>query len=304
MKKKMMELNQVKKVFGEQTAVDLNNLKIEQGEIYGLIGPNGAGKSTIMKMICGLLTPTAGQINVAGSAMKENNRIAILKQIGSLIEEPAYYDNLTGYENLQILKELKNLTDQDVAEVLTIVHLTENKDKQVKYYSLGMKQRLGIAMAIMGHPKLIILDEPTNGLDPQAREEIRKLIRILPATFNTTVMISSHALDEIEKMVTLIGIIGKGKLLYQGTVEQFKSQYSRSICLRTSDDMLAVSLLDLDPNDVKATDQGLLLSYLSDEQVALTVKRLLEADVAIYRIYEVTKSLEELFIDFTAEDAL
>ncbi|WP_024785681.1 ABC transporter ATP-binding protein [Streptococcus mutans] len=304
MKKKMMELNQVKKVFGEQTAVDLNNLKIEQGEIYGLIGPNGAGKSTIMKMICGLLTPTAGQINVAGSAMKENNRIAILKQIGSLIEEPAYYDNLTGYENLQILKELKNLTDQDVAEVLTIVHLTENKDKQVKYYSLRMKQRLGIAMAIMGHPKLIILDEPTNGLDPQAREEIRKLIRILPATFNTTVMISSHALDEIEKMVTLIGIIGKGKLLYQGTVEQFKSQYSRSICLRTSDDMLAVSLLDLDPNDVKATDQGLLLSYLSDEQVALTVKRLLEADVAIYRIYEVTKSLEELFIDFTAEDAL
>ncbi|EMC29000.1 ABC transporter ATP-binding protein [Streptococcus mutans ST6] len=105
-------------------------------------------------------------------------------------------------------------------------------------------------------------------------------------------------------MVTQIGIIGKGKLLYQGTVEQFKSQYSRSICLRTSDDMLAVSLLDLDPNDVKATDQGLLLSYLSDEQVALTVKRLLEADVAIYRIYEVTKSLEELFIDFTAEDAL
>lgn len=105
-------------------------------------------------------------------------------------------------------------------------------------------------------------------------------------------------------MVTLIGIIGKGKLLYQGTVEQFKRQYSRSICLRTSDDMLAVSLLDLDPNDVKATDQGLLLSYLSDEQVALTVKRLLEADVAIYRIYEVTKSLEELFIDFTAEDAL
>lgn len=150
-----------------------------------------------MKMICGLLIPTAGQINVAGSAMKENNRIAILKQIGSLIEEPAYYDNLTGYENLQILKELKNLTDQDVAEVLTIVHLTENKDKQVKYYSLGMKQRLGIAMAIMGHPKLIILDEPTNGLDPQAREKIHKLIRILSATFNTTVMISSHALDEI-----------------------------------------------------------------------------------------------------------
>lgn len=159
-------------------------------------------------------------------------------------------------------------------------------------------------MAIMGRPKMIILDEPTNGLDPQAREEIRKLIRSLPTTLNTTVMISSHALDEIEKMVTQIGIIGKGKLLYQGTVEQFKSQHSRSICLRTSDDVLAVSLLDFNPNDVKVTDQGLLLPHLSDEQIALIVKRLLDADVAVYRIYEVTKSLEELFIDFTAKDAL
>ncbi|WP_165209078.1 ATP-binding cassette domain-containing protein [Streptococcus tangpeifui] len=300
----MIELNQVRKTFGQQTAVDLNHLKIEQGEIYGLIGPNGAGKSTIMKMICGLLTPTSGQVNVAGSVMSESNRTAILKQIGSLIEEPAYYDNLTGYENLQILKELKNLKDQDVIEALATVHLTENKNKQVKHYSLGMKQRLGIAMAIMGRPKLIVLDEPTNGLDPQAREEIRKLIRALPQKFNTTVMISSHALDEIEKMVTQIGIIGKGRLLYQGTIEQFKSQHSSNICLKTSDDELVVSLLDFAPNDVKATEQGLLLPHLSDEQIAEIVKRLLAADVDVYRIYEVTKSLEELFIDFTAEDTL
>lgn len=300
----MIELNQVRKTFGQQTAVDLNNLKIEQGAVYGLIGPNGAGKSTIMKMICGLLTPTSGQVNVAGSVMSESNRTTILKQIGSLIEEPAYYDNLTGYENLQILKELKNLTDQAVKEALSIVHLTENKDKQVKYYSLGMKQRLGIAMAIMGRPKLIVLDEPTNGLDPQAREEIRKLIRELPQKFNTTVMISSHALDEIEKMVTQIGIIGKGRLLYQGTVEQFKSQHSSNICLKTSDDELVVSLLDFATNDVKVTEKGLLLPHLSDEQIAETVKRLLAADVDVYRIYEVTKSLEELFIDFTAEDTL
>lgn len=302
--KTMIELSQVKKTFEQQTVVNLDNLKIEQGEIYGLIGPNGAGKSTIMKMICGLLAPTSGQINVAGAVMKEGSRIAILKQIGSLIEEPAYYDNLTGYENLQILKELKNLTEQDVTESLAIVHLTENKDKQVKHYSLGMKQRLGIAMAIMGRPKLIVLDEPTNGLDPQAREEIRELIRSLPARFNTTVMISSHALDEIEKMVTQIGIIGKGRLLYQGTVEQFKSQHSSNICMKTSDDELAVSLLGFAPNDVKTTERGLLLPHLADDQVAETVKHLLAANIAVYRIYEVTKSLEELFIDFTAKDTL
>lgn len=300
----MIELKHVKKVFGKQVAVDLSDLRLEQGEIYGLIGPNGAGKSTIMKMICGLLEPSSGQVTVAGVAMSEANRIGILKQIGSLIEEPAYYDNLTGLENMQILRELKGLTDQDVAEALAIVRLTDHQDKRVKYYSLGMKQRLGIAMAIMGRPKLIVLDEPTNGLDPQAREEIRKLIRSLPKKFQTTVMISSHALDEIEKMVTQIGIIGKGKLLYQGTISQFKSQHSGQICLKTSDDNKALALLGLDVNRAQLTEQGLMLPNYPDDVVAQLVKRLVLADIAVYRVFEVNKSLEELFIDFTASDVL
>lgn len=300
----MIELKDVKKVFGKQVAVDLSDLRLEQGEIYGLIGPNGAGKSTIMKMICGLLEPSSGQVTVAGIAMSEANRIGILKQIGSLIEEPAYYDNLTGLENMQILKELKDLTDQDVTEALAIVRLTDHQNKRVKHYSLGMKQRLGIAMAIMGRPKLIVLDEPTNGLDPQAREEIRKLIRSLPEKFQTTVMISSHALDEIEKMVTQIGIIGKGKLLYQGTIRQFKSQHSGQICLKTSADDKALALLKLDASRVQVTEQGLMLSNYPDDVVADLVKRLVLADIAVYRIFEVNKSLEELFIDFTASDVL
>ncbi len=300
----MIELKDVKKVFGKQVAVDLSDLRLEQGEIYGLIGPNGAGKSSIMKMICGLLEPSSGQVTVAGVAMSEANRIGILKQIGSLIEEPAYYDNLTGLENMQILKELKGLTDQDVTEALAIVRLTDHQNKRVKHYSLGMKQRLGIAMAIMGRPKLIVLDEPTNGLDPQAREEIRKLIRSLPEKFQTTVMISSHALDEIEKMVTQIGIIGKGKLLYQGTIRQFKSQHSGQICLKTSADDKALALLKLDASRVQVTEQGLMLSNYPDDVVADLVKRLVLADIAVYRIFEVNKSLEELFIDFTASDVL
>lgn len=300
----MIELKNVKRVFGKQVAVDLSDLHIEQGEIYGLIGPNGAGKSTIMKMICGLLEPSTGQVSVAGVAMSEANRIGILKQIGSLIEEPAYYDNLTGFENMQILKELKGLTNHDVAEALAIVRLTDHNDKPVKHYSLGMKQRLGIAMAIMGRPKLIVLDEPTNGLDPQAREEIRRLIRSLPEKFHTTVMISSHALDEIEKMVTQIGIIGKGKLLYQGTVEHFKSQHSGNICLKTSDDDKVLTLLKLDNRRVQLTEQGLIMPHISDNQIAQMVRTIVEADIAVYRIVEMTKSLEELFIDFTASDIL
>lgn len=298
---RMIELKEVKKVFGKQVVVDMSDMWMEPGEIYGLIGSNGAGKSTIMKMICGLLEPTSGQVAVAGVVMNAANRVKILKEIGSLIEEPAYYDNLSGYENLQILKELKGLTDQDLAEALAIVRLTDHKDKRVKHYSLGMKQRLGIAMAIMGRPRLIILDEPTNGLDPKAREEIRTLIRSLPERFQTTVMISSHALDEIEKMVTKIGIIGQGKLLYQGTISDFKRQHSGHIGLRTSDDELAAAILSL---PMEMADAGLLTPLWSDEQVALAIKRLVDAGIAVYRVVEVTKSLEELFLDFTESDSL
>lgn len=298
----MIALRGVIKRFGPQVAVDLEDLQIEKGEIYGLIGPNGAGKSTIMKMICGLSTPSKGEICINGIAMNEKNRTAIVRQIGSLIEEPAYYDNLTGLENLQIVQTLKGLSDQDVAEALAIVRLTDHQNKLVKHYSLGMKQRLGIAMAIMGRPALVILDEPTNGLDPQAREEIRRLIRSLPERFQTTVMISSHALDEIEKMVTQIGIIGKGQLLYQGTVEQFKHRHASQILLRTSDDALAQTVLSAYPSERRA--DGLLLPYVADEEVASWVQVLASQGISLYRISDRSKSLEELFIAFTESTQL
>lgn len=298
----MIALRGVIKCFDLQVAVDLEDLQIEKGEIYGLIGPNGAGKSTIMKMICGLSTPSKGEIRVNGLLMTEKNRTAIVRQIGSLIEEPAYYDNLTGLENLQIVQTLKGLSDQDVAEALAIVRLTDHQNKLVKHYSLGMKQRLGIAMAIMGRPAMVILDEPTNGLDPQAREEIRELIRSLPERFQTTVMISSHALDEIEKMVTQIGIIGKGQLLYQGTVEQFKHRHASQILLRTSDDALAQTVLSAYPSERRA--DGLLLPYVADEEVASWVQVLASQGISLYRISDCSKSLEELFIAFTESTQL
>ncbi|TCD46002.1 ABC transporter ATP-binding protein [Streptococcus sp. X16XC17] len=164
-----------------------------------------------------------------------------------------------------------------------------------------MKQRLGIAMAIMGRPSLIVLDEPTNGLDPKAREEIRNLIRSLPERFQTTVMISSHALDEIEKMVTKIGIIGKGKLLYQGTIAEFKRQHSGHICLRTSEDERVSALLGV---EAECIGGEMLLPMWSDQKVAGAIERLVRAGIAVYRVMEVTQSLEELFLDFTESDSL
>ncbi|MBY5033711.1 ABC transporter ATP-binding protein [Streptococcus gallolyticus] len=296
----VIALKHVKRRFGKQEVVAIEELYIERGQIYGLIGPNGAGKSTIMKMVCGLLQVSEGQIEIAGLPMIEKNRASLVKKIGCMIEEPAYYDNLSGLENLQILQRLKGLSPQDVDEVLAIVGLLEHKNKLVKHYSLGMKQRLGIAMAIMGRPEFVILDEPTNGLDPQAREEIRRLIRSLPERFQTTVMISSHALDEIEKMVTQIGIVGKGKLLYQGTVEQFKHRHGGRIFLRTSDNPLASALLDMG----EVTENGLLLSYQPDEVVAQYLEKLMKAGIQIYRVNEQEKSLEELFLDFTKDSHL
>ncbi|WP_200860572.1 ABC transporter ATP-binding protein [Peptoniphilus mikwangii] len=239
-----IELTNLKKNYGKNTVVDIDNMKIPEESIYGLIGPNGAGKSTTMKMICGLTVKDEGIIRIAGEEFNDNNRLNMLKNIGSLIEGPAYYNNLTAYDNLDIVRELKGLKKTDIDDVIDIVGLKNNIKKRVKNYSLGMKQRLAIAMALMGFPKLIILDEPTNGLDPHAMEDIRNLIRNLPKKYGCTVMVSSHILDEIEKVADKIGIIGNGKMLYQGTISEFKSNYRGEIKFRTSDNNRATKILD------------------------------------------------------------
>ncbi|WP_124057825.1 ABC transporter ATP-binding protein [Vaginisenegalia massiliensis] len=295
--KEMIKFEHVMKLYDKKPVVNVEHLVIEKGQIYGLIGPNGAGKSTIMKMICGLQETTKGQVTIQGKAYTHTNRHQIVSQIGSLIEAPSYYEHLSGFENLKIVCQLKNLPIEEVDKALEEVGLSQHKHKKVKNYSLGMKQRIGIAMALIGRPPLIILDEPTNGLDPQAKEEIRHLIRDLPAKYGSTVMVSSHALDEIERMVTQIGIIGQGKLLYQGTIDNFKQHQSRAILMRTSDNQLAASIMGI-PN-VIMTDGAIKFSYVDDNQIASYLKKLVKANIEVYRIYEEHKSLEELFIEFT-----
>lgn len=218
----IIETNHLTKSYGSFTAVSDLNLHIPKSTVYGFLGPNGAGKSTTMKMLLGLTRPSNGTFTIDGKKYPEN-RAEILKETGSFIETPAFYGNLTGKENLEILCRILGLPDRAVPEVLELVGLTQYKDRLAKRYSLGMKQRLGLAGALIGHPPILILDEPTNGLDPVGIHEIRTLIRSLPKKFDCTVLVSSHLLSEIELMADNIGILNHGRFLFEGTLEQLKN---------------------------------------------------------------------------------
>lgn len=218
----IIETHQLTKSYGNFTAVSVLNLHVKKGHIYGFLGPNGAGKSTTMKMFLGLTDPTFGYFMIDGKTFS-SNRITLLKNIGSLIEAPAFYGNLTGEENLEIVRQILGLPKSDLEDALELVGLTQFRKRQVKKYSLGMKQRLGLALALIGHPSILILDEPTNGLDPVGIHEIRTLIRSLPKRYDCTVLVSSHLLSEIELLADDIGILNHGRLLFEGTLEELKN---------------------------------------------------------------------------------
>lgn len=224
MNQNVIETKMLTKKHGSQYRVRDLELRVPQNCVYGFLGPNGAGKSTTIKLLLGLLRPTSGEIYFFDQKMNEKNRLSILRNTGSLIESPSFYGLLTGLENLQIVAKLKKVSASEIEKVLHTVRLYDQRNKQVKQYSLGMKQRLGIAMALLGNPKVLFLDEPTNGLDPAGIQEIRELIRNLPITHQMTVIVSSHLLNEVEQMADMVGIIHHGSLIYQGTMESLKSQ--------------------------------------------------------------------------------
>ncbi len=207
------------KNYTDFTAVSNVNIQIPEGKVYGLLGPNGAGKSTLMKMFLGLTNPSSGTFTVNNKKYPQN-RNEILKEVGSFIEAPAFYGNLTGEENLDIIRQILALPKSSIEEALSIVGMSKWKDRQAKKYSLGMKQRLGLASALIGKPAILILDEPTNGLDPVGVHEIRTLIQTLPEKLNCTVILSSHLLSEIELVADTIGIMNHGNLLFEGTIDE------------------------------------------------------------------------------------
>lgn len=215
--------NQLTKRYRSFVAVQNVSLHIRKGSIYGFLGPNGAGKSTTMKMLLGLTAPTKGSFTVDGKGFPED-RIAILKEVGSFIESPSFYANLTGRENLDIIRRILQLPRESVDEALELVGLSEFGNRLAKKYSLGMKQRLGLAGAMIGKPPILILDEPTNGLDPSGIHEIRNLIKSLPERYDCTVLISSHMLSEIELVADDIGILNHGRLLFEGSLEDLRQR--------------------------------------------------------------------------------
>lgn len=227
------------------TSVNEVSLHIRKGSIYGFLGPNGAGKSTTMKMLLGLTAPTSGSFMVDGKTFPDD-RIAILKEIGSFIESPSFYGNLTGKENLEIIRRILGLPAQSVEDSLEMVGLTEFGDRLAKKYSLGMKQRLGLAGALLGRPPILILDEPTNGLDPSGIHEIRNLIKSLPALYDCTVLISSHLLSEIELVADDIGILNHGRLLFEGNLNDLRQNALKAGFAADNLEDMFLSMIDKD----------------------------------------------------------
>ena len=276
------------------------DIRIKEGDIYGFLGPNGAGKSTTMKMLLGLVKPTSGTIEIMGKPFNEKNRRDILASVGSLIESPSYYGHLTGRENMEIIRRLLDLPKKNIEEAVHIVRMENQMEKKVKNYSLGMKQRLGIAMALARFPKLLILDEPTNGLDPAGIEEMRELIKTLPKQYGMTVMISSHILSEIDQMATVVGIINQGCLIFQERMSVLDTQREPQIVLRTSDNNRAYQLLKkVNP---QRTADGLQIGALTDEQTGAVVQCLCSNGISVYRVEEHRESLEDIFLNLTGKE--
>ena len=290
------------KQYGKVLRVNRLDLKVPEGAIYGFLGPNGAGKSTTLKMILGLVRPTAGSISVFGKEVNGHNRLGMLKQVGSLIESPSYYGHLTGEENLKVVQTLRGVPEKDVYEVLEIVRLEGQRSKKVAHYSLGMKQRLGLAAALLGFPRLLILDEPTNGLDPAGIQEMRELIRSLPGRFGMTVVVSSHLLSEIDQMADHVGIIREGRLVFQDTLSALHARSCPRLALRTTDNAGAARLLGENRVPCTLEDGWLTLPLLSDADAASLSRFLASHRVDLLRMEERQKSLEDLFLELTGRE--
>ena len=299
----VIETKALCKQYGSRMAVDHVELHVPQGCVYGFIGPNGAGKSTTMKMLLGLIHPTAGQVTLLGQTLNEKNRLALLRQTGSMIESPAGYLHLTAQENLEIVADLKDIPYKDIARVLDIVHLTQDKNRRVGQYSLGMKQRLGIAMALLGSPKLLILDEPTNGLDPAGIQEMRALIRNMPAATGATVLISSHLLGEMEQMVEQVGIIDHGHILFEGPLTELQRHSRGNVTLRLLDPAKAAPILRANGLTAHSDSCVVTLPPLQDALLADLVQKLAACGAGVVELTPHTKTLEEIFLSLTSEEA-
>lgn len=279
-----------------QVAVDQLSMQVPVGSIYGFLGPNGAGKTTTLRLLLGLLKRQEGEVRFFGQSMS-GNRVRTLAGIGSMIETPSVYGHLSARDNLRIWTDYFNCPKNRIDEVLEIVGLTDTAKKKAYAFSLGMKQRLGIAIALLHKPGVLILDEPTNGLDPTGIIEIRDLLKRLNKEEQITILVSSHILAEVEKLVSHVGIINHGKLLFQGTFSDLLSKEKQGILLETGNNILAIQLLREKNILAELSGDELLLPVLDPRSRAEIIDFLVAAKVPVYRLEQRGKNLETIFMD-------
>ncbi|MEK4508183.1 ABC transporter ATP-binding protein [Paenibacillus sp. FSL K6-2524] len=298
----IIQTENLTKKYRGRAAVNNLNLQISQSDIYGFLGPNGAGKTTTIRMLLGLIQPTEGSIRIFGRELRKD-KLEILRKIGSLVEYPSYYGHLSAIDNLEAIRRILGTQKSRIDEVLEIVSLSKEARRPVKGFSLGMKQRLGIAASLLGNPELLILDEPTNGLDPSGIQEIRELIKSLPGQHGITVLISSHLLGEIEQMANTVGIISEGEMVFQDTIQNLLLQSQHNMDLVVSEPESALWLArDLGFGATGTLRAGALtFPGMQDPEVALLVKRLVENGHEIYRVEQKKKSLEDIFMRVIGE---
>jgi ABC-type multidrug transport system ATPase subunit len=276
------------------------NLRVNRGDIYGFLGPNGSGKTTTLSLLLGLLKTQRGSIEILGKDLHDHRK-EILGKVGSLIESPSLYNHLTAKENLEVYREIYGASNTRLYEVLNIVGLSDTGTKTVKQFSLGMKQRLSIALTLLPKPELLMLDEPTNGLDPAGILELRSLIKKLNKEEGITFLISSHILSEVEKMVNQIGIIYKGRMRFQGSLEELHrlQQQQSQVQLDTSDNLRAWAVLKQFQPELLIDD--LVVPYKDIEQVAAINRILVDNDLDVYNLHPCKQTLETIFMNLTTD---
>jgi ABC-2 type transport system ATP-binding protein len=283
--------------FGADQVLDGIDLDVPEGSICGFLGANGAGKTTTLRLILGLLTRQSGEIRVFGQRL-EDDRIGILRRVGTMIESPSFYDHLTAAENLRLLQIVHRCPRRRIDEALALVGLSETGRKRTAHFSLGMKQRLGIAVALLHDPELLILDEPTNGLDPAGIAEIRILLQRLNRERGLTLLVSSHLLAEIEKLATHVCILDRGRLVFQGPMQALheRQRQARGILLRTGDDAATAALLAAAGIAAQQEDSGLRLPVLAPDAVAALNRRLVAHGVDVHELAVLRNDLEHIFM--------
>ena len=299
MEKVVLDVSNVTKTFGNRVAVNNISFTVKEGEIFGFLGPNGAGKTTTMKMICGLTSITHGQIRICNYEIPKDIEKA-MTYVGALIENPLMYPNMTGLDNLKYYASLyKNISKKDIVKFARVVGLEQRLKDKLKTYSLGMKQRLGIAQALLHSPKLLILDEPLSGLDPNGVKEMRDFLKALAREYKIAILISSHMLSDMEQICDTIGIINNGQLLEIRTISSLREtiEGAKRIQIKVDYPNFAGKIL-VNDMQIKADIAGnRVLAYTTEDKVSEITQKLLNYGISIFGIEIVSKSLEQLFLE-------